>query len=265
MWGTRRASGFARTCLRFGRSKRVHPAIRRRLLRQAERAIDIVDVHFQGVRLRCHTRDNTTDHDVVFGGKFDNRRELDELVKHLRPGDIFVDVGANSGLFSLAVAPRCSRVIAFEPNPVMAERMRFNVEANGFSNIEVRQVAVGDAGGELEIQVCRDELGQSSAVVPQTGPRIKVPMQPLTAIEVPRIDVLKVDVEGFEDRAISPLLQPLGRKWLPRVLMLETCHAHFWRIGVVCALQDAGYRIAWQSATDLLLTNQTAYSAATVG
>ena len=68
-------------------------------------------------------------------------------------GDGFVDVGANIGTYSLLarrlVGPT-GRVVAFEPHPVAAARLRENVELNRIDNIEVHEAAVADVAGEAE-------------------------------------------------------------------------------------------------------------------
>ena len=94
-----------------------------------------------------------TEREIVFGGKFDNARELTLVENAPQPGD----VGANCGRFCLASSQKVGetgRVIAIEPNPIMSERSHFNISANGFRNIAVAACAVGD-----ERPSCRFALG----------------------------------------------------------------------------------------------------------
>src|SRR5437879_3937805 len=65
----------------------------------------------------------------------------------LRPGDVFVDVGANIGLFTLVAALRVGstgRVFAFEPTSETFERLVANVRLNKFTNVSPHRVALSD-------------------------------------------------------------------------------------------------------------------------
>jgi FkbM family methyltransferase len=77
----------------------------------------------------------------------------------LRPGDVFVDVGANIGLFTLIAA--CSvgpagRVIAFEPTSVTYARLVDNVRLKGFSNVRCVNSALSDRSGYLDLTQSTD-------------------------------------------------------------------------------------------------------------
>jgi FkbM family methyltransferase len=74
------------------------------------------------------------------------------ISQHLRPGDVFYDLGANIGLFSL-LAARCvgptGRVISFEPDPLVAARLRRNIARNGFSNVTVIEAGIWSTSGNF--------------------------------------------------------------------------------------------------------------------
>src|SRR5206468_2274046 len=69
----------------------------------------------------------------------------------LRPGDLFVDVGANVGAYSvLASGAVGSRTIAFEPGPAAFRSLRRNIRVNDLSGLaDCRQVALSDHPGEI--------------------------------------------------------------------------------------------------------------------
>ena len=83
----------------------------------------------------------------------EERVELAALPNLLSPGDVFVDCGANLGLWSLVAAPLVGeggRVIAFEPNPATAERLRRHArQANGV--VEVHETSLGDRVGRARL------------------------------------------------------------------------------------------------------------------
>lgn len=213
----------------------------------------------RGLRFRCYVHDNITERNLAYGGRGDNGEELDLIERHLPVGGTFVDVGANCGLFSLVAAQRVGRsgrVIAIEPNPTLIDRLRFNVKANGF-DLDIVQCAVSDVEGVGELTLCNRNLGQSGLTTLMPGPAIKVPTRSLCSVlaekGISRIDAMKIDIEGLEDRAIMPLLRSAPEALWPAAILIEVVLGFMWREGCIVALQDRGYRIAWRSAKDVLL------------
>ncbi|ELZ86541.1 S-adenosylmethionine-dependent methyltransferase-like protein [Haloferax elongans ATCC BAA-1513] len=143
-----------------------------------------------------------------------NRHGSDVLLKalllNLDRSDVVVDVGANTGTYSLAAAANApsAEVVAVEPNPEVADQLRANVEANPFDDrIRVLECGLGHTDGTREFHLSNyDELGSFSsahasaweAQVVETTP---VPMRSLDSLvesdAVPPPDHLKIDVEGF--------------------------------------------------------------------
>jgi hypothetical protein len=72
----------------------------------------------------------------------------------LKSGQNFIDIGANIGWFTMLAARivgPSGRVYAFEPRPNTCERLRKSVSENGYSNVEVRQAALGTAPGRMMV------------------------------------------------------------------------------------------------------------------
>jgi FkbM family methyltransferase len=129
----------------------------------------------------------------------------------LMPGDTFVDVGANIGYLSAVAADRVGpsgRVIAFEPVPAYASRLRRLVTDNPTLQITVVQQAVGDVDGHATIDVSAiGNLGWNTMVpgfMPEDhrGERLEVDVvrldDALDALDATNASVIKIDVEGFE-------------------------------------------------------------------
>jgi len=114
----------------------------------------------------------------------------------LSPGQIFVDVGANIGLYSVFAADLGAHVIAIEPGPKTAARLRRNVRLNDLS-IEVVEAAVTDHTGFTEF----DTSGDTTA---RLGKGIKVAATTLdTILDGRQCAGVKIDVEGFERLVIE--------------------------------------------------------------
>jgi FkbM family methyltransferase len=160
------------------------------------------------------------------------------MESHLTPGGSFVDIGAHMGVHSLRAAKAVGdngRVVSIEPNPVTAARLRANIAASGWRNMEVRQVACADAAGKLKLfaggpantgtaSLSRENAlgwgggGQSFEVDVVTLDEI-LKTSPLT-----RIQVIKIDTEGAETRILRGAGETL-RKHRPAIV-LETVEEH---------------------------------------
>lgn len=110
------------------------------------------DVPYFGMTLRCHPDSQSASNVLYFTERYDPD-EMAVAEAYLRPGDWFLDVGANIGTYSLMarsfVGPD-GRVDGFEPHPLAARRFAENVELNRLTNLFVHAVAVSDAAGTVE-------------------------------------------------------------------------------------------------------------------
>jgi FkbM family methyltransferase len=123
--------------------------------------------------------------------------DVDFLRMVLRPGDAYVDCGANIGQLALvgrSIVGAKGAVIAIEANPRIYRYCVGNLRLNGFTDVIAHSVALGEAAGSITISDRRaDDLNQVN-----TGD-IVVPMRPLDElVELPRVSLLKLDVEGYE-------------------------------------------------------------------
>ncbi|HXZ80687.1 MAG TPA: FkbM family methyltransferase [Terriglobales bacterium] len=129
-------------------------------------------------------------------------RLLDTL---LEPGMCFFDVGANVGYFSLLAARRCSRVFAFDPAPAIYRQLCSNVALNPGLNIHPFDLALSDQSGPVDFWVANgaEQNGNSSLQRCDNSVQISVQASTLDAFvaehRIPKIDVMKIDVEGAED------------------------------------------------------------------
>ncbi|MFA5901326.1 MAG: FkbM family methyltransferase [Hyphomicrobium sp.] len=219
------------------------------------------DVEVDGIKLRCHPSDNVTERELMLDPRTGNESvgSLDWVVEGLGTGGTFVDIGANCGLYSLfaarAVGPT-GRVIAIEPIPLMQERLRFNARRNGFDGIELVPSAVGPQAGTATLYVRGKNYGQSSLIAEPGFAPLTVPVAPLTDIlaakDIASIDVLKIDVEGFEDRVIIPFLRDSARSLWPRRIVIEIASASDWHEDCAAFFVANGYRLMAEGFGDAL-------------
>lgn len=121
----------------------------------------------------------------------------------MRPDTLCVDVGANAGYFAAAFSALGAReVVAIEPHPALAARLRRTAAQNGW-NWRVLATAVGDAAGSALLHVHGgDNLGGSCLVDAASERTMAVPVQTLDALlpDQGPIQVVKIDCEGSEPR-----------------------------------------------------------------
>ncbi len=125
--------------------------------------------------------------------------ELAWIRRVLRPGDVVADCGANNGftgiLFARAVGPT-GRVVGFEPSPVNLEAARENICLNHVGNFELVAAAVGASPARVAFD---PGFGNGAVASPTRADAIEVPQVTLDQhFGSERIDLVKIDVEGYE-------------------------------------------------------------------
>jgi FkbM family methyltransferase len=219
-----------------------------------------VDVTYQGASFRLYHQASATERGALFNPDY-NRVELDFLRKHTPGGGVFVDVGANVGTYALALARHVGArgcVIAVEPHPKTHERLAFNRSASGFAQVKLVAAAAGDADGELMIATDDENLGASHIVTGTPGAKaFKVAAQRLQRIlddaGAVRVDALKIDVEGFEDRVLMPFFREAPEALWPRAVVIEHLERGEWREDCLTDMLSRGYREVGRTRSNTLL------------
>ena len=160
--------------------------------------------------------------------------ETSLLLRFLGPGDVFVDVGANIGYFSVlaaSVVGAQGAVFAFEPDPNNYRLLRANAQLNGFDGtINAVEVALSNTGGEGRLFLSEDNLGDHQVYVGDEA-RKSVPIvlqrgSDYLTRRLDKLDLLKIDTQGSEFQVIEglmPLLLSLENK--PRIIVELTPHS----------------------------------------
>jgi FkbM family methyltransferase len=145
---------------------------------------------------------------VYFYGHYHERYEADLVQRLLWGDDIFWDVGANVGYFTLVAATALAkrgRIVAFEPGKNAYERLTENIAVNAYENIRTFPVAVTDGEGEAVLHLAGDIADSSASLYPagdiQTGQEVcrTVSLDHVLAAEgLSPPDLIKLDAEGAE-------------------------------------------------------------------
>jgi len=156
---------------------------------------------------------------------FPGMSEFDEMmfvVHYLRPDDLFVDIGANVGAFSiLASGVAGASTIAFEPSPSTFQRLQQNIRLNALQDkVEIRNKALGGHTGKIRFT---EGLGTENCVADKanSGQTVEVELSILDQELAGKSPALiKMDVEGFETEVFSGANATLANQAL-NVLIVE--------------------------------------------
>jgi FkbM family methyltransferase len=143
--------------------------------------------------------------------------ETDILCQYARPASHAVDVGANIGLFAVALARAVGptgRVLAIEPLASNVERLIENAALNQLTNIDFIRAAAGDAEGQITLNLASDPAyGSTTQVVDKraTGGMTSVRSTQVDSVWQmhgrPPVSAMKIDVEGGEEAVLHGATQ----------------------------------------------------------
>jgi FkbM family methyltransferase len=219
-----------------------------------------VDAQYQGAAFRFHHQASATERGALLNPDY-NREELDFLRTYLPTGGVFVDVGANVGTYALALARQVGSsgtVIAVEPHPVIHARLAFNRSASSLAQVRLIAAAAGDCDGEVMMETDGDNLGASHVITDKASNRaFKVPSFTLLHILADagafKVDALKIDVEGFEDRVLTGFLAQAPQRLWPRAVVIEHLSRDEWLKDCIADMIARGYRQVGKTRSNTLL------------
>lgn len=175
---------------------------------------------FNGQKMYVDTRDVSVAPHLMIDGHWEP--EISHVFRSLiQPGDTVLDVGANFGYFGLLAGSVLDktkgRIHFIEANPTLLPYLRKTLAVNGLSTFAtVSNVGIADVEGELEFNVLEDYWGSSSfsdEMVRDASIASKRTVQTTTLDQycsqhgLRTIDVVKLDVEGYEERAYRGMTQ----------------------------------------------------------
>lgn len=151
------------------------------------------------------------------------RQYLDFLLKVLPRDAVMLDIGANIGNHALYLARHIAAIHAFEPNPVTFGRLEHNVTRNSLEErVTLHHVGLGDAEGMFRFASnVSGNLGASGFLrddEEDVDTRVEVIELPIrraddyvAGLDLPRIDFVKIDVEGWEASVFRGLAGTIAR------------------------------------------------------
>ncbi len=168
---------------------------------------DLVEVDVDGIAMALDRADASVSIQIADDGYEPHvASTLDRL---LGDGDVFVDVGANVGYHTFRASARIGpggRVVAVEANPENARLIAHTIESNALGNIELVPVALAAGRGYVSFGT---HVGSNGGFLPDgasttgSGRGTIVPTLALDDLDLDRVSVVKIDVEGAEGIVID--------------------------------------------------------------
>ncbi|MBO6763381.1 FkbM family methyltransferase [Maricaulis sp.] len=228
---------------------------------------DIADVEvFPGQFARLHLRDNRCEKRVFAGARTWDDAERAEIRARIAAHSAdtpfnFVDAGANAGLYTLSVLAdgktlgRPVTVVAIEPDTENRRRLEFNLRSSGAEGVTVVPCALGAEAGEA--RMVQSGRNRGEVHVETGGEGDTVAMRPLQAVleeaGIARVDVMKIDIEGYEAPVLEAFFARAPRTLWPGMILIETRHEAAIHDGAAGLCLAQGYTLARQMRQNAVL------------
>ncbi len=215
----------------FGRQNWIRFGIRDRIIRMYFNPDTISSRSFEINFFGCKYKGNLNsfvDWNVYFFGAYEagNLSLYDDIIKN-KKDPVFIDVGANVGHHSLYMSALCEIVHSFEPNPLVRSKLKEKIVNNSISNINVHGVGLGDKNEVLPFYApkgCNQGTGsfingyssnneEFGSLNVCNGDKFI-----LNNIELKKIDLIKIDVEGFEKNVLIGIKETI-EKYKPAIVL----------------------------------------------
>ncbi|MEM7162579.1 MAG: FkbM family methyltransferase [Bacteroidota bacterium] len=175
-----------------------------------------VNLNVNDIEFKMYSRcDDSIVNALFYQFDYKEKNDIQLYSRMIGQNDCILDIGANTGLYSLIAASKSAscKVIAFEPNPINTERLKKNIHLNSLKNIEIEKYALGEDDGEIDFFVPKDnEISDTSSAVKEFseltyGGRkewkpIKIEQLSIDSYierkKLEKVSFIKIDVEGYE-------------------------------------------------------------------
>jgi FkbM family methyltransferase len=185
--------------------------------------------------------------------------ELPIFLSKIKADSIVLDLGANVGTFSLKAAKITQpngKVIAVEPIPFIFDNLKTNVRLNGFQNIVLINAAAADKDGEAKLNLGINYHTSSSIVRAESGNSILVKTVSIDNVlkleNIPKLDLIKMDIEGAEYLAIRGMKEALI-KYRPLILFENNFQAR-------TELEAIGYECGFFNKNDKWVSTKDGFN-----
>ena len=227
-----------------------------------------IEVDLWGARVKLYPHSNQCDFKILMKPNHYCKKEMSFLDEALdSEGAVYFDIGANSGFFSLNAAVNARkkrRVFSFEPNPEMVRRIKEKFENQKNQAVlastewTLCPYALGDEDGTSYLTIPNGNYGEAHLSELKEG--IEVQLKSLQSVveehSIEKIDALKIDVEGYEDRIMKQLFEIMDKGLWPKAIIIEYVNKSSWEWDPVQEALSNGYIEAFKTRNNIALIYQ---------
>jgi FkbM family methyltransferase len=168
---------------------------------------------------------------------------------------ICIDIGANVGLWACDLVKSFVEVIAFEPVAEFRECFEKNVKS---PNYKIMPVALGREESFIEMNVVQGNTGHSH-INPESFGKGTIPLKTLDSYNFTNVDMIKIDVEGFEEEILAGAIKTITSN-KPVIVVEQQKHEYkdaMTDLPSIKILENMGYRVIGQVKKDWILKCQS--------
>ena len=187
---------------------------------------------FKRYTLRCYP-DSPSASSLIYCKELPDYHEMNFMKRYLLPGDSFVDVGANIGVYSLLAASLIGPsgdIQAFEPGQIARSRLYENILLNQLNNVKVHECALSDEVGFVNFLTDKDTTNRMILVKDNGKSSTLVPTARMDDVLTNEFTLGKIDIEGAEILAFKGAMR-----------LLSEANPPVWIIEINGALRDFGF------------------------
>jgi FkbM family methyltransferase len=227
--------------------KRLFYALRRvGRARLAGRPVDVVRF---GAKLRLNAcPNNVCEGRILFNPDYFDYRERAFLQESLPPRPVFIDAGANVGGYSFFVCHvrPGAQVISIEAQDNTYRKLSFNAAQNPQMQIQAVNCALSSENGIAKLFINDTNHGETSIrLLGGGGQGVAVTAATLLKVaqdhNLPRIDAIKLDIEGAEDMVLKSFFETAPKHLYPKMILIENSPKR-WDFNVITFLEGHSYR-----------------------
>jgi len=205
------------------------------------------------------------DNCLLFYPQLCDRTELAYLRTNLKSDSVFIDIGANIGMYSFFASNfiKSGSILAIEADPYNFQKLQTNLSLNSGVNINALNIGVSDKMEILDLYINNrgNRGGNSFLDIEPQRPTIGIKCVPLLSILIEQkiefIDGIKIDIEGFEYRVLKEYFNTAPDYLHPRFIILEYHEGLVEKCGgsSLNLLKEVGYKIKSKEGVNYILEN----------
>jgi len=208
--------------------------------------------------LRLYTKGNVSEKRALFSPQIFEEEERNFIASQASDNSIFIDIGANVGLYSFSVSQKYklfenTKIFSLEPHPDLFKRLLYNQNLNSHLPIFPKRIAIMDKRGEFFLNTPEENLGQGK--ISQKG-KLKVeglPLRGFTENEgIKRISAIKIDVEGNEEKVLIPFIVEENRSLFPDIFVIEN-NKDLWKTDLIGSIIAKGFSVEMKTRMNFIL------------